>query len=143
MNTYYYFAYGSNIDEDQFIHRCPYAMKKGIGFLKGYKLFTSHYSRMWEGGVFSIKEKEKSMVYGVLWEITLNDLHNLDYYEGYPIYYDRKYLNINIIGKNNEKKRTQSAIVYISNKIEDVDISEKYLYHCQEAAKKEGITILL
>ena len=142
--TTYYFAYGSNIDEDQMLSRCPYSMKVYKGFLKGHKLFASHNSKYWKGGVFSIKEQENSMVYGIIYEITPEDLENLDRYEGYPTVYDRKEMEIDVLVGKNGKKKTLNCITYISNRIEpDTIVSENYLYHCEEAADKEGISLLL
>jgi gamma-glutamylcyclotransferase len=138
MLVQYYFAYGSNIDKIQMKHRCPFSYRIGVATLKDYKVFTSHKSKSWKGGVFSIKEEIGSEVKGLLWEITPEDLVSLDHYEGYPSVYDRRELEV--VLENGVKRQ---AIVYISNRIENVEVSEIYLNHCEEAAKNEGFSINL
>jgi gamma-glutamylcyclotransferase (GGCT)/AIG2-like uncharacterized protein YtfP len=115
-----------------------FAYRIGVATLKDYKVFTSHKSKSWKGGVFSIKEEIGSEVKGLLWEITPEDLVSLDHYEGYPSVYDRRELEV--VLENGVKRQ---AIVYISNRIENVEVSEIYLNHCEEAAKNEGFSINL
>lgn len=71
-----YFAYGSNMDEEQMAKRCPDAKLIKKARLDGYKFIIN--SR----GVASIIKQSGSYVEGLLWEISFNDEASLDRYEG-------------------------------------------------------------
>ena len=85
-----YFAYGSNIDENRMQERCPKSRLVGKARLEGYKISFSRYSGKWNGGVADIIEAENSHVWGILYEITEDDLARLDKFEGHPNIYIRK-----------------------------------------------------
>lgn len=88
----YYFAYGSNCNLEQMAHRCPNATKVGGVTLEGYKLtFNGKHSGT---GVASIKRKNGSTVYGLLWEITSGCESALDWYEGFPRLYTKKNVTV-------------------------------------------------
>lgn len=86
-----YFAYGSNMNQDDLRKWCE---RKGLQIilenprvvkLAGYKLRFTHYSKCREGGVADIVKPEGTEnveVYGVLFEIDENSLLNLDVKEG-------------------------------------------------------------
>lgn len=137
MKSLYYFAYGSNIDEYQMSSRCPFSMKMYKGILKDYRLVSAHYSKTWKGGVFSVIEQEGFIVEGIIYEITLEDMESLDRYEGFPNVYRKEDCEVfvPILNKNVE------CFIYKSNHNDIIDISDDYLYHCTEAAIKEGINI--
>lgn len=140
----YYFAYGSNIDDDQMMHRCQDSIKDTIGVLYDYQLFVSHHSKGWGGGVFSVRKQPGSKVYGVIYEISDNDLGYLDKCEGYPKVYDRKTLNVIKLDSHFNELNRVPCLVYISKKIqENVEVSPDYYYHCELAAKHENIELLL
>ncbi len=79
----YYFAYGSNLDQDQ--------MKKRVGDwqsaercqLRGYRLVFDKYSTRWKGYVADIIEtkEEKDVVYGAIYLISADQLKLLDEHE--------------------------------------------------------------
>ena len=86
-----YFAYGSNLDRAQMEARCPSAVLIGPGVLRGYRLAFSGYSAARRGGVANVRRSSKSdRVPGLIWEISSEDLADLDVYEGYPQQYTRK-----------------------------------------------------
>mgnify|MGYP003338616980 CR=1 FL=1 len=79
--THFYFAYGMNTNLDSMASRCPTAQIMGAASLEGYRfLFRRHADVELDYG---------SSVEGVLWEITDEDLDNLDILEGFPSYYIR------------------------------------------------------
>lgn len=78
---HYYFAYGMNTNLDSMRQRCPAAQVLGAARLDGYQFaFRRHADVELEYG---------SSVTGVLWEVTDDDLYNLDTFEGFPTYYIR------------------------------------------------------
>lgn len=84
-----YFAYGSNMSTSQFELRCPSARIVGKGYLKGYKLSFTYFSSGWQGGVADIVPDCDCEVWGVVYELSQEDLENLDFYEGFPKAYTR------------------------------------------------------
>lgn len=81
MENYLYFAYGANTNVDSMAHRCPTALDLGPACLPNYQYRFSHHADVAPG---------PSVVHGVLWDITKDDLDALDRFEGYPDYYERK-----------------------------------------------------
>jgi gamma-glutamylcyclotransferase (GGCT)/AIG2-like uncharacterized protein YtfP len=99
MNKMYMFSYGMNTNVQQMATRCPRSTSLGPAILKGYRFrFANHADVVPDPG---------STVAGVLWEITLDCLANLDILEGYPYYYDRKMVEVLCSGKKYQ------SLVYI------------------------------
>lgn len=96
-----YVAYGSNINLRQMSYRCPHSTVAGTAMLKGYELQFRHHA--------TIKEKEKSEVPVLLWELSKQDEKRLDAYEGYPKYYRKENISLELNGE------TVEAMVYIMN----------------------------
>ena len=102
----YYFAYGSNMDEDDLRTWCekkskPFPKWKLIGTacLKDYKLVFNYYSSYGRnGGAANLMESPNSKVYGLLFEMNEADHGTIKEKEGYPKYYDE----ITVIVRCNE-----------------------------------------
>ena len=76
-----YIAYGSNMNQEQMAHRCPGAQLIGIGSLHGYQLeFNRH-------ATIVPTNHPSAAVPVAVWEISPEHEHQLDRYEGFPIYY--------------------------------------------------------
>jgi len=101
-----YVAYGSNLNLKQMAYRCPSASIYGTGQLTNWEL-------LYRGSVTNshatIAKKHGSYVPVLLWNIEPEDEKRLDIYEGYPRYYYKQNVMVDIGGK---KKR---AMVYIMN----------------------------
>lgn len=82
MENYLYFAYGMNTNVDSMSRRCPTALDLGPATLPNYQYRFSHHA--------DVVPLFTSVVRGVLWDITKDDLDSLDRLEGYPDYYERK-----------------------------------------------------
>ena len=104
METKKYIAYGSNMNLEQMERRCPGARVAGKGWLKDHRLFFAGRS---EAAVASIEPADGHAVPVVLWEITPKDEQALDRYEGYPWFYDKQDLTVEVNGKQ------VSAMVYV------------------------------
>lgn len=92
----YYIAYGSNMDESQMTYRCTTAQLLGRAELEDYRLLfkgskTEAYA--------TIEPEEGSRVPVLVWTIGKEDEKSLDRYEGYPVFYYKKDLEINLDGK--------------------------------------------
>ena len=91
MKKKIYVAYGSNMDLEQMRYRCPNAKMKGTGILENWRLIFKG-SRT--GSYATIEETEGQNVPVVYFTITKSDEENLDYYEGYPIFYYKREVQI-------------------------------------------------
>ena len=97
----YYIAYGSNLSESQMAMRCPTAKVVGTSTLKDWRLLFN--------GPASIEKYEGYEVPVLIWDIQPDDERSLDRYEGYPSYYRKEMLKLELNGK------TIEAMVYIMN----------------------------
>ena len=73
-----YFAYGSNLNIDQMISRCPSAKILCVAKLINHKIAFTRTHRNWPGGVASVLEKTYRFVEGVIYQVTHEDLLKLD-----------------------------------------------------------------
>lgn len=73
-----YFAYGSNMNEQQMSlpNRAPNAKKVGVRELVDYEFFIN------ERGVANIRKNEERRVFGIVFNISAEDEKNLDEREG-------------------------------------------------------------
>ena len=99
-----YIAYGSNLNLAQMAARCPTAKIYAKGVLNNWELVYRGSER---NSHATIERKSGSTVPVLVWEIQPTDEYRLDIYEGYPRYYFKKNIMVDIGGK---KKK---AMVYI------------------------------
>ena len=88
-NKKYYIAYGSNLSVEQMADRCPDAKIAGQAVLAGWELLFR--------GCATIAPNPKKNTPVLVWEISERDEGNLDLYEGYPNYYRKEDLNIELL----------------------------------------------
>jgi hypothetical protein len=101
-----YIAYGSNLNLPQMAFRCPTAKVVGTSEIKDYELLFRG-SR--SSAVATVEPLQGSSVPVLLWKLKDRDLQALDHYEGYPNFYRKELLPVELNGK------TASAMVYIMN----------------------------
>jgi gamma-glutamylcyclotransferase (GGCT)/AIG2-like uncharacterized protein YtfP len=83
-----YFSYGMNTNLDQMASRCPGAVSLGPAWIDNYEfVFRTH---------ADIAQSPGSICYGVLWDIDPAHLKSLDALEGYPYYYTRFRVRVNL-----------------------------------------------
>ena len=108
MKTKLYLAYGSNLNLGQMAHRCPESKVAGKAELPGYRL-------LFRGGQHNahatIEKSEGHTVPALLWKVSVRDEALLDRYEGYPYYYDKVQIPVELDGK------TVSATAYVMQQI--------------------------
>ena len=125
MKKIYYLAYGSNLNERQMSFRCPNATKVGTLMLEDYELEFRLY--------LTIVPKKGSVVPIGVWQVSESDEKRLDAYEGYPTFYRKEYIEIEI-GDTKEQ-----ALVYIMNDVRKVaPPTRQYMYTCMEGYKNFG-----
>ena len=99
-----YIAYGSNLNLAQMAARCPSASIYAAGLLNNWELI---YRGTQTNSHATIRRKKGSFVPVLVWKIQPRDEARLDIYEGYPRYYFKQNVMVDINGK---KKK---AMVYI------------------------------
>ncbi|MFQ5992063.1 MAG: gamma-glutamylcyclotransferase family protein [Nitrospiraceae bacterium] len=76
MDATLYFAYGSNMDEQQMSRRCPNAAVVGVATLLGHQLIIN------TKGFATVVPLDTGVVIGLLWNLARTDEEALDDYEG-------------------------------------------------------------
>ncbi len=128
----YYFAYGSNLNQEQMRERCPGSKPRLVAILPNYKLVFVGWARQWRGGVASIRRFTGEKVTGAIYEISEQCLRRLDSYESG---YNR--LNVIVFSEVNEPVE---AITYVkSGQIEETTPSREYLSLIQQGYRDWGI----
>lgn len=131
----YYFAYGSNLNKKQMLERCPDNRPRFTATLHNYKLVFAGWSRLWRGGVASIKPFRGEMVPGGIYEISDRDLRRLDKHEGYPDTYDRIKVTL-----NRETGEPVEAVTYIRlSQSEETKPAPEYLAIVQQGYRDWGL----
>ncbi|OLN30098.1 gamma-glutamylcyclotransferase family protein [Desulfosporosinus metallidurans] len=105
-NKTLYIAYGSNLNLPQMAFRCPTAKVVGASEIKDYELL---FRGGRQGSVATVEPLKGSNVSVLLWTLKEKDLEALDRYEGYPSFYRKGILDVELGGKN------VPAMVYIMN----------------------------
>ena len=104
----YYIAYGSNLNIRQMRIRCPHARVIGTAVINDYELLFKG-SRT--GAYLTIEPKEGGEVPVAVWEVTESDEAALDRYEGYPVFYYKKEMELDIRGIRTGKIRRRKCFV--------------------------------
>ncbi|MCX7705525.1 MAG: gamma-glutamylcyclotransferase [bacterium] len=125
-----YFAYGSNLNKKQMKKRCKNAKFLKRTYLVNYEFVYVGYSSSSSYAVATITAKKDSTVWGALYEIDEDCLKNLDIYEGYPTFYNRKIVKVYDDSGNN-----YDAWVYIKDITEKKRPSENYKKIVLEGAR--------
>ncbi len=73
-----YFAYGSNMDVEAMVRRCPRSKPIGLARLERHRL------AIMREGWLTVVRASRTAVHGVLWDLALADVPALDRYEGLP-----------------------------------------------------------
>lgn len=115
-----YLAYGSNLNLEQMLARCPTAKIAGAATLEDYRLlFRGGHSN----AVVTVEPQEGGNIPVLLWEITPADEAALDRYEGWPYLYRKETVTVTL----NEKPI--EAMVYIMNEGRSLGKPSCYYYN--------------
>lgn len=134
----YYIAYGSNLNVNQMKRRCPTARVIGTGFIEDYELL---FKGSKTGGYLTIEKAEGKSLPVAIWKVTELDEQALDRYEGYPTFYYKADVEIDIKGIKTGKEYRKKAFVYIMHEDRDVGMPSKYyVMTCLEGYKTFGFS---
>lgn len=136
MSKRYYIAYGSNLNISQMRMRCPGARIIGTSVIEDYQLL---FKGSKTGSYLTIEPMKDAEVPVVIWEVTETDEKALDRYEGYPNFYYKKEMNLDITGIKTKKVRRRYAFVYIMHEERELGIpSGFYVKTCLDGYRAFG-----
>ncbi len=139
-----YFAYGSNLDPQQMKERCPSSRFECIAFLPGRRLAFTRYSRRRGGGVADAVEDEAGPgVWGVVYDISEEDLMKLDQCEGYygvgeDNAYDREL--VSVLANGDEARGLEAFSYFVAKRSgEEHPPSAGYMRQIISGAERWGL----
>lgn len=139
MKKRYYLAYGSNTNVRQMEHRCPTAKAVGMAKIADHRLV---FKGSKTGAYFTIEPQKERDVPVVVWEVLENDERSLDVYEGYPVFYYKRMLEVEMECMETKEMRKVNAFVYIMDEKRSYGIpTRNYVQGCAEGYKSFGIDL--
>ena len=130
-----YLAYGSNLNVQQMMNRCPNAKIIGTASIRNYELLFKG-SR--SGSYLTIEPKHGGKVPVAVWEVTAEDERSLDRYEGFPAFYYKKNFEIKVVHPDMTAKR-RKAFVYIMHEERRLGMpTQAYIDVCREGYRSFG-----
>ncbi|MBD5113571.1 MAG: gamma-glutamylcyclotransferase [Ruminococcaceae bacterium] len=128
MAKRYYLAYGSNLNMEQMRFRCPNAKPVGTAIIEN-NVLTFRGSN--SGFYLTIEPKIGSKVPVGVWEVTAADEAALDRYEGYPRFYFKAEITVNVTSLHDGKTSGKRAFYYFMNEDSELGLpSETYVQTC-------------
>ena len=128
-----YAAYGSNMDPEQMLERCPHSPAAGTGWLNGWRLTFGAEELGWDGALAMVVPEPGSQVFVALYDLSPYDHEQLDYWEGADTgLYNKIKLRVSTLDGD------VLAWVYILDGYEGGLPSARYLGLIAEAAQKAG-----
>lgn len=125
-----YIAYGSNLNLPQMAQRCPTAKVLGTSEIKDYELLFRG-SRT--GFYATVEPCEGKNVPILLWSVHPQDEKALDRYEGYPIFYEKTDMPVELDGK------TVNAFMYVMTEGHQLGMpSQRYVNTIAEGYQSAG-----
>ena len=133
-----YVAYGSNLNVQQMSYRCPGATVAFTGYLINWKLL---YRGSRTGSYATVKRQKGSRVPVpvAVWNIDSKNEKALDLYEGYPRFYKKR--NVFVQLKNGTRKKAMIYLLPDSATVlqgyKDMGFDTDYLYDSLDYNLKE------
>ena len=130
MPKRYYIAYGSNLNIRQMRWRCPTARISGTAELEGWRLL---FRGSKTGSYLTIEKNPAHRVPVAVWEVSPEDELALDRYEGYPDFYYKQEMELDITGIRSGKVRRRRVFAYIMHEDRPIGIpTMMYMRICAE-----------
>jgi hypothetical protein len=137
-----YFAYGSNLDPEQMRKRCPGHRVVGLAELRDHRLSFPLTSHDWGGGVAGLAVAHGDSVWGVVHELTGEDLASLDRYEHFVgpgdqhNLYDRETVSVQLVRADDGSfPRRLQVWTYLARSANPSPPSRRYLDAILEGAR--------
>ncbi len=123
-----YFAYGSNMDRNAMLRRCPASKPVGIGRLMRHRFIV------FDEGYASVTSDPQRAVWGMVWDLALADVPALDRYESLSTGLYTKVIQPVVTGQGPRR-----AIVYVGRSARPGAPKAGYMEGVIEAASQAGL----
>jgi gamma-glutamylcyclotransferase (GGCT)/AIG2-like uncharacterized protein YtfP len=132
----YYYAYGSNISTRYLHDYCPSATFVMKADLPNYRVDFLRYSTDMQGGISSITEAPGHLVHGVIYEVSKEDVDELDILEDIPkgLYKRETYL---VLGE--ETQWHEADLYRVVTPSGPYAPAKQYIDYMIEGAKEHGL----
>lgn len=135
----YYIAYGSNLNVRQMRWRCPGARIIGTAELQDYRLL---FKGSKTGSYLTVEPEKGCTVPVAVWEVSDQDELALDRYEGYPSFYYKTEMTLDVKGIRTGKLRRRRAFVYIMREERPYGIpTSSYMSTCGQGYRFFGFPV--
>jgi gamma-glutamylcyclotransferase len=132
-----YFAYGSNMAANVIARLCPQHRFLGPARLEDYRLAFTRRSVRTGSGVADIVHAPGQRVWGVLYEISDDELAAIDRKEGYGWAYTRVTLPVRL--EANDAEHHAAVYTVLSKESAEIPPSRQYLGQIASAARERGL----
>ena len=133
-----YFAYGSNMNEDELIEESVNILERRRVILRNYKIAVTRNSKKHNGGVLDIIPRDGEIVEGVLYDVPDNDKSKIDKKEGVC---DGAYEPITVSIEDYEGQVINDVISYqVCDKIDAKPASKEYKDSVLRGACEHGLS---
>src|ERR671913_576533 len=123
-----YFAYGSNMDRNAMLRRCPASKPVGIGRLMRHRFIV------FDEGYASVTRDPQRAVWGMVWDLALADVPALDRYESLSTGLYTKVIQPVVTGQGPRR-----ALVYVGRSARPGAAKPGYMEGVIEAAAHAGL----
>lgn len=123
-----YFAYGSNMDRDAMLQRCPASKPVGTGRLMRHRFM------IFDEGYATVVRDPQRAVWGMVWDLALADVPALDRYESLSTGLYSKVIQPVVTGQG-----ARRAVVYIGRNAKPGTPRPGYMEGIVEAAIHAGL----
>ena len=123
-----YFAYGSNMDRNAMLRRCPASKPVGIERLMRHRFLV------FDEGYASVTRDPQRAVWGMVWDLALADVPALDRYESLSTGLYTKVIQPVVTGQGPRR-----AIVYVGRSARTGAPKPGYMEGVIEAASQAGL----
>jgi gamma-glutamylcyclotransferase (GGCT)/AIG2-like uncharacterized protein YtfP len=134
-----YFAYGSNMDPAEIVKRCPHRRYLGVARLPDHRLAFTRKSVRTNSGVADIIPEPGRTIWGVLYEISDDELAAIDRKEGYGWAYERVTNPVWLQQGKEKRIAIMYTVIASQRQQEHVLPSRKYMETIISAAKEREL----
>ncbi len=110
MGKRFYAAYGSNLNLPQMRKRCPCATVVGTAVIEDYRLL---FRGSKTGAYLTVEPWKGGRVPVAVWEVTDEDERRLDQYEGYPAFYRKESMELDVTLASTGEVCTLEGFAYV------------------------------
>ncbi len=116
-----FFIYSDNLNPTQLKRRAPEHKFLYNAYLQDHTIEFSRWSSQWRGGLATITPSQGERVWGVVIEITEEDLKELDKFEGDLPEGAFRHLEVNVVSEDEQKELVNTHVAHPIGKFKAKD----------------------